>query len=627
MARYLDMIDSPADLKKLKLDQLEDLAQEIRDELITTLAKTGGHLGPNLGVVELTLAWHYVFNSPEDRILMDVSHQSYVHKLLTGRRDRFHTIRQHQGLNGFMLRKESPHDHYGAGHAGTALSAAVGMAAARDLQGGKEHVTALCGDAAFTCGVTFEGLNNAAHQTKRLIVVLNDNEWSIDKNVGAIADYLNKIVTNPTYAHLHQEAEKFLERIGGKTAVRLAHKVEEGLKGLALPSTLFEELGFTYYGPMDGHDLSKLIQTFEFLKSQNHPVLLHVLTTKGKGFDLAMSKQKKFHGVGPNAYHPETGETKSSAPPTYSQIFGETMNRLAAANDKIVGITGAMPNGTGLEVFQAKNPARYFDVGIAEEHAVLFAAGMATRGLKPVCAIYSTFMQRAFDQIVHDVCLQNLPVILCMDRAGLSPDDGPTHHGVFDIAYLRSIPGLVFMQPKDEDEFADMLFTAAAHNGPVAIRYPRGSGSGAKIKETPAILEIGKAEIVRPGKQVVLVGLGNMLEMAMETAAELEKEGVSCAVVNPRFIKPLDTETLLPLIRQAEVVCTFEDHVLMGGFGSCVMEAASDAGLTTPVVRIGWPDEFVEHGRQDVLRETGGLTVRHALDLIRPHIGGRVARA
>ncbi len=617
MAKYLDLIESPQDLKKLKVEELPELAQEIRDELIQTLSKTGGHLGPNLGVVELTLAWHYVFDSPTDRLLMDVSHQSYVHKILTGRRSKMHTIRQYEGLNGFMLRTESPHDHFGAGHAGTALSAALGMATGRDLKGGHEHVTALCGDAAFTCGVTFEALNNAAHHTKKLIVILNDNEWSIDKNVGSIAAYLNKIVTSPTYEHLHESAEKFLERIGGQAAVRLAHKVEEGLKGLAWKqSTLFEEFGFTYYGPLDGHDLPTLVKTFEFFKHQNHPVLLHAITKKGKGFDLAMAKQKKFHGVGPNTYSPDGSETAASGLPTYSQVFGETLSALADKHDNVVGITGAMPNGTGLEIFQARHKDRYYDVGIAEEHAVIFAAGMATRGLKPFCAIYSTFMQRAFDPIVHDVCLQNLDVVLCMDRAGLSPDDGPTHHGVFDIAYLRPIPNIVLMQPKDEDEFVDMLYTAYEHKGPIAIRYSRGSGPGTKIKDKPATLPIGSWEPLRDGHDAVIFALGPMVQLAMEAAATLQQQGISCAVVNARFIKPLDTQTLTSFASKSKVICTMEDHVLSGGFGSAVMEALNASGIHKPVAMIGWSDQFVEHGNLKVLRENGGITASNTVQKI-----------
>ncbi|HPA16616.1 MAG TPA: 1-deoxy-D-xylulose-5-phosphate synthase [Verrucomicrobiae bacterium] len=620
MANLLDGIESPADLKGLSLDQLTVVAQEIRDLLIQTTAHTGGHLGPNLGIVELTLAWHYVFDSPKDRLLMDVSHQCYVHKILTGRRARFHTLRQLDGLNGFMLRTESPHDHFGAGHAGTALSAALGMAVGRDRRGGTEHITALCGDAAFTCGVTYEAMNNAADVTKRLIVVLNDNEWSIDKNVGAIAHYLNKIVTNETYSHLHAQAARFLERIGGRTALKLAHKVEESLKGLvAFPSTLFEELGFTYYGPLDGHDIPNLVQTFRFLKEQDHPVLLHALTKKGKGFDLAIEKAKKYHGIAPGTFDPVELKEIESKPgvPTYSQVFADTLVKLADMDGRVSAITGAMPNGTGLDRFRPKHPDKYYDVGIAEEHAVIFAAGLATQGLKPFCAIYSTFMQRAYDAIIHDVALQHLPVVFCMDRAGLSPDDGPTHHGLFDIAYLRCVPNLVHMQPKDEDEFADMLYTALLHDGPICVRYPRGAARGVKMKDVPRRLEIGKAELIREGSQVALWGLGNMLPMALEVADALEKDGVSCAVINPRFIKPLDEGLLMECARWARLIVTFEDHVVRGGFGSAALEVLSNRGATVPLVRIGWPDEFVEHGHLAALRAKHGLTTEAALVKIR----------
>src|SRR6516165_5678506 len=440
MTRILDQIDSPRDIKGLTVPQLEQLAAEIREELISVLSKTGGHLGPNLGVVELTIAIHYVFDTPQDHFVFDVSHQAYVHKLLTGRREQFHSIRTPGGLNGFMLRSESEHDCYGAGHAGTALSAALGMAVARDRQGGKEHVIALAGDAAFTCGITYEALNNIAHHTRRLIVVLNDNEWSIDKNVGAIATYLNKIVTSPRFDYLHDRAGKLVEMVGGEAALRMARRAEEVAKGMLWPSVIFEELGLKYFGPIDGHDTATLIKTFEYLKKQDRPVLLHVLTQKGKGFEPAMQKQKKFHGLGP--YDAETGETKPLGRRTYSEVFADTMVKLADSDPRVVAITAAMPNGTGLDRFQPHHPDKYFDVGIAEEHAVLFAAGLASRGFKPFCAIYSTFLQRAFDPIVHDVCLQNLPVVFCMDRGGLSADDGPTHHGLFDISYLRSVPNL-----------------------------------------------------------------------------------------------------------------------------------------------------------------------------------------
>src|SRR5664280_3909347 len=504
MSLYLDLVDEPKQIKKLTLDQLRHLAEEIRYELITVLSRNGGHLGPNLGVVELTIALHHVFSTPKDKFVWDVSHQAYVHKLLTGRRDRFHTIRTTNGLNGFALRTESPHDCYGAGHAGTALSAALGMAVARDKAGGKEHVVAVAGDAAFTCGITYEALNNIAHHTKRLIVVLNDNEWSIDKNVGAIASYLNKIVTSPRFGYLHDRAGKLVEKVAGVTALRMARKAEEVAKGMLWPSVIFEELGLKYFGPIDGHDIATLIKTFEFLKKQDRPVLLHVLTQKGRGFEPAMQKQKKFHGLGP--YDPETGETKPLGRRTYSEVFADTMVKLADFDPKVVAITAAMPNGTGLDRFQPHHPDKYFDVGIAEEHAVLFAAGMATKGYKPFCAIYSTFLQRAFDQIVHDVCLQNLPVVFCMDRGGLSGDDGPTHHGLFDISYLRGVPNIIHMVPKDEDELADMMYTALLHDGPSAIRYPRGTGPGAAVKAQPEALAIGVAEVVQDGRDVAILG-------------------------------------------------------------------------------------------------------------------------
>ncbi len=620
MSQILETINAPSDVKRLSIAEMEQLAGEIREELITVLSKTGGHLGPNLGMVELTIALHYVFHTPQDHFLFDVSHQAYVHKLLTGRREQFHTIRTPRGLSGFMLRTESEHDSYGAGHAGTALSAALGMAVARDRMGGNEHVVAVAGDAAFTCGITYEALNNIAHHTRRLLVVLNDNEWSIDKNVGAIANYLNKIVTHPKYDFLHDRAARFVERLGGRVALRMARKAEEGVKGMFWPSVIFEELGLRYYGPIDGHDVATLIKTFEFLKTQDRPVLLHVLTQKGKGFRPALEKKKKFHGLGP--YDPETGETKPLAQRTYSEVFADTLVKLADMNDKVVAITAAMPNGTGLDRFQPKHPDKYFDVGIAEEHAVLFAAGLAAKGFKPFCAIYSTFLQRAFDPVVHDVCLQNLPVVFCLDRGSLSGDDGPTHHGLFDISYLRGIPNIVHMVPKDEDEFVDMLFTALDHPGPVAIRYPRGAGLGVLAKEKPKVLPIGKSELLshRENPQVLIFALGNLVPMGREIACQLDEEGVPAAVVNARFTKPIDVEMLEFYARQVEVILTLEDHVLKGGFGSAVLEELNNLSLNTPVVRIGWPDRFIEHGKPDALRARYGISVEAALERLRPYL-------
>jgi 1-deoxy-D-xylulose-5-phosphate synthase len=620
MASILQSIHSPADLKLLNYDQMAKLAEEIRESLIQTLSKTGGHLGPNLGVVELTLALHTVFETPQDRILFDVSHQAYVHKMLTGRCDRMDTIRQPGGLNGFMLRTESEHDCYGAGHAGTALSAALGMAVARDLAGGHENVIAVAGDAAFTNGISFEAMNNIAEQTKRMIVVLNDNEWSIDRNVGAVARYLHRIVTNEHYQHLHDRATRLIERFAGKTAIKVVRRAEEAAKSMLWPSILFEEFGLEYFGPIDGHNLPLLVETFKFLKTIDHPVLLHILTQKGRGFQPALDGQKKFHGLGP--YDPETGHTPAGVA-TYSEVFANTLADMASTDPRIVAITAAMPNGTGLDHFRPRHPKRYFDVGIAEEHAVIFAAGMATRGYRPVCAIYSTFLQRAFDPIVHDVCLQKLPVLFCMDRAGLSGDDGPTHHGLFDISYLRGIPEIVLMAPKDEDELADMMKTAITLPGPSAIRYPRGAVAGVVRKPEAQVLPIGNAEILSEGSDVAILGLGPMISLARDLAAALARESYSAAVINPRFIKPIDREMLARYASRVAAFVTFEDHVKMGGFGSAVVEALDEMGLSVPVVRIGWPDQFIEHGKIDALRARYGITAEAALEQVLPHLSSR----
>src|SRR3954463_13596065 len=624
--RLLDSVRGPADVRAIREQDLPQLAQEVRDELIKVLSQTGGHLGPNLGVVELTIALHRVFETPKDKFVFDVSHQGYVHKMFTGRLDRIATMRQYKGLNGFLLRTESEHDCYGAGHAGTALSAGLGMAVGRDLRGGDENVVVVAGDAAFTCGISYEALNNAKSQTRRFIVVLNDNEWSIAKNVGAIASYLNNIVANPTYAGLHDKARRFIEAIAGKSAVEFAHRFEEGVKNLLVPSVIFEELGLRYYGPIDGHDIPLLISTFEFLKSQDEPVLLHILTKKGKGYEPAIAKPDKFHGLG--KYKIDSGETAPAPTPTYSELMGKTLAIFAESKQNIVAITAAMPSGSGLGFFQAQHPTRYFDVGIAEEHAALFACGLATQGLKPFLTIYSTFMQRAYDMIIHDIALQNLNVALCMDRAGLSGDDGPTHHGLFDIGYLRHIPNFVHMQPKDEDEFVDMLWTMANYNsGPIAIRYPRGSGVGARPKEKPVLLEIGKAEVVDSEGEVALIGLGSMFEMAEKTRDLLAAQGIKAALINPRWIKPLDTGTLEFFARSVEVVCTIEDHVLHNGFGCAVMEHLHSQMINTPVVRIGWPDQFVEHGTIPILRKKHGLTADALVEKVLPLLKKKNSKA
>ncbi|MFM7182536.1 MAG: 1-deoxy-D-xylulose-5-phosphate synthase [Verrucomicrobiales bacterium] len=614
----LDTIQGPADVKKLKAEELDALAAEIRHKLVHSISRTGGHLGPNLGVVELSIALHRVFNTPADKFVFDVSHQGYVHKMLTGRNESIHTIRQYEGLNGFLLRTESEHDIYGAGHAGTALSAALGMAVARDLSGGDENVVCVAGDAAFTCGPTFEALNNIG-STKRLIVVLNDNEWSIDKNVGAIARYLNHLATNKAYSAIRHKAAEFVEKVAGKMARRIAHRIEEGAKNVLLPSVIFEEFGLRYFGPIDGHDIATLVHSFEFLKTLNEPVILHIITEKGRGYEPALANPGKFHGLGP--YQIETGETPTTAL-TASDVFARSVTDFAKQDKSIVAITAAMPGGTKLEIFKKEIPERYFDVGIAEEHAALFACGLATRGLKPFLAIYSTFMQRAYDMIIHDMAIQQLPVRLCMDRGGLSGDDGPTHHGLFDIGYLRHVPNLVHMQPRNENELADMLWTMACHEeGPIAIRYPRGPIAGTAVKAERTKLEIGKAEVlVGDGNDVALFGLGTFFSMAEETRQALEQAGIRASLINPRFIKPLDTAVLEKFARQCKVIATFEDHVLHNGFGCSVIEHLHEAGIHTPVIRLGWPDEFIEHGTVPILREKHGLTPGHAVARIKAQL-------
>ncbi len=636
MSRYLDMVDEPRHVKNLTLPQLAQLADEIRQELINTLAVNGGHLGPNLGVVELSIALLRVFETPKDKFVWDVSHQSYVHKLLTGRKRRFATIRTTDGLCGFTLRSESEHDAFGAGHAGTALSAALGIAAARDRRGTDENVVCIFGDAALTNGISFEALNNIGHTTKRFIAVLNDNEFSIAKNVGAISAYLNRLITNPRYNQIAKDFQRFLLRLPkGELALKLAHKAEEGFKGALTgvglqpksgqmdmdgrgghgSPVMFEEMGLRYLGPIDGHDLPLLISTLEFAKTCDHPIVIHVLTQKGKGFEAALKNPEKFHGLGP--YDVKTGATlpvRIGTPPAWQDVFGEVMVKLARRNNFLVGITAAMPSGTGLKALEKALPERYFDVGIAEEHAVIFAAGMATMGFHPVCAIYSSFLQRAYDCIHHDVCLQDLPVIFCMDRAGLSANDGPTHHGVFDISYLRCLPNVIGMAPKDEDELQDMMFTATLQPHPSFIRYPRGPAEGVPLKEIPSPIEIGKAEVLRNfagngGRRVALFALGNMQRLARQAAEKLTADGCDVALINPRFFKPLDLGTHEFFGRGADVVATLEDHALMGGYGSAVLEMFSEKGITTPLVRLGWPDKFIEHATTvDYLRERHGLT-------------------
>jgi 1-deoxy-D-xylulose-5-phosphate synthase len=609
----LERIKGSSDVKKFTDAELPVLADEIRREIIEVTSKNGGHIGPNLGVVELTLALHRVFETPKDRFVMDVAHQGYVHKLLTGRAGaKFKKIRQGGGLSGFLMRDEDPNDCYGAGHAGTALSAALGMAAARDHNGTNEHVVALLGDAALTCGITMEALNNVATSTKRLIVILNDNEWSIAKNVGAISTYLNKLITSPTYNRKHHDLESFLKGIpGGDSLLELGSRAKKEAKDFIVPSSLFEKFDLRYLGPIDGHDLPLLVRYLEFCKNSDRPVLLHVLTKKGRGYDVAIKNPEKFHGTSP--FDIATGAStpsKPGTPPNWQDVFGKTLAQFAKADQTIIGITAAMPSGTSLSHLAKEVPKQFFDVGIAEEHAVLFAAGLATSGLHPVCAIYSTFLQRAYDPIIHDVALQNLPVAFCMDRAGLSPNDGPTHHGLFDIAYLRTVPRAVIMQPKDEDEMVDMLHTALVHQGPAFIRYPRGPAMGVKIKDQPVAIPLGQAEVLREGRDIVIWALGPMLQDAAALADKLAAEhGISVGIVNARFAKPLDTELLYQQARTTRMFVTMEDHVMMGGFGSGVLEALNQAGLATPVERIGWPDNFVGHGSSVAeLRAQNGLS-------------------
>lgn len=608
----LDQIQSPDDLKAFSLKERKQLAEEIRKRIIETTARNGGHVGPNLGVVEISIGLHRVFNTPKDRLVFDVSHQAYVHKLLTGRNGKeFDNLRLDDGLSGFMNRAESPHDSYGAGHAGTALSAALGMATARDKRGSDEHVVAVCGDAAFTCGITMEALNNVASNTKRLVIILNDNEWSIAKNVGALSRYFNDLITNPIYNRLNDDIEAFLKKMpGGKSIIKFGAKWKRETKDFFVSSSLFETYGLRYIGPIDGHDLEQVEQYLKFAKSSEQPILLHLHTTKGKGYDVALENPERFHGATP--FDIETGKGNPQAPntpPKYQEVMGTTLTQLARKNKNIVGITAAMPSGTGINILEKELPEQTFDVGIAEEHAVLFAAGMATSGFHPVCAIYSTFLQRAIDPIIHDVALQKLPVLFCMDRAGLSPNDGATHHGLFDISYLRSVPHCVLMAPSNEDELADMMATGLNYDGPAFIRYPRGNAVGKAIKPEPEILPLGKAKRLQPLGQIDIWAYGTILADAEVLAQSLRAEGYTVGLVNARFAKPLDTDALLHTAQNSKLIVTLEDHVISGGFGSAVLEALQEANSNCPLERLGWPDEFIEHGSS-----VATLRTQHGLD-------------
>ena len=609
MSTILDRINEPADLKPLSADELTQLAGEIRTLMIDTISKTGGHLASNLGVVELTLALLRVFTPPADKIIWDVSHQTYTYKILTGRKDRFSTLRQHGGLSGFLSRKESPYDEFGAGHSGTALSAALGMAAARDRQGGTNHVVAVVGDAGLGGGISFEALNNVESSTKRLILILNDNEMSISANVGSVSRYLGELLANPRYNRWKHSIEKAIKRMSGQsnTLRRVYVRVEETVKSVFLHSVLFEEFGFRYIGPIDGHDIPRLIAALEIARDDLQPILLHVATQKGKGYEFAEKCPETWHGTG--SFDVESGMalTHASAP-SYSQIFGSTLERLSARDPRIMAITAAMQGGTGLSAFAKRFPDRFFDVGISEEHAVVFAAGLATQGMIPVFAVYSTFVQRAVDYIVHDVCLQNLPVIICLDRAGIVGDDGPTHHGVFDIALLRNFPNLTIMQPADGAELAHMLYSATQWKRPVVIRYPRGVSPGFVPPDQLEEVPYGQARVLREGWEVQIWALGDMIPLAMATADRLVTRGYSAGVVNGRFVAPLDSKLLQSQSVLARAFLTIENGTAHGGFGSAITENLSEIGYQGRIVCSGWPHEFVPHGNPAILMEKYGLT-------------------
>lgn len=606
----LDSINSPADLHNLSVQQLEQLAGEIRERIIETVSRTGGHLAPSLGVVELTLALHYVFDSPRDKIIWDVGHQAYAHKLVTGRREVFATLRQHGGLSGFTVRAESPHDPFGAGHGSTSIAAALGFAKARDLRGGTEKVVAVIGDGAMTGGLALAALNQAGAMQADMMVVLNDNEMSISRNVGALSAHLARLraaLVEPAVRRMRAEVAQALRRLPmGEAMLEALDRVRDGVKQLVVPGMLFEEMGFTYLGPIDGHDLSDLISTLRQASRLRGPVLVHVVTVKGKGYEPAEADPVRFHGTRP--FDVENGLVETSPPEgvTYSQVFGEALMELARRDERIVAVAAAMIEGTGLGPFREAFPQRCFDLGMAEEVAVVFAAGLAAAGLKPVVAIYSTFLQRAYDPILHDVALQGLPVVFALDRAGLVGDDGPTHHGVFDLSYLRQVPGMVCMAPADEGELRRMLATALALDGPAALRYPRGAGPQRGLDEPLEPLGIGKAEVLREGRDVAILALGSMVPAALEAADMLAGEGLAAAVVNARFAKPLDAELICDLARSCGGLVTVEENTAVGGFGGGVVELVAERGLRVPVRVLGLPDSFVAHGdRQRLLSECG----------------------
>jgi 1-deoxy-D-xylulose-5-phosphate synthase len=606
MTVHLKDLTGPEQLKVLSTQELTALGDEIRQVILETVARTGGHLAPNLGVVEMTLALHTVFDSPHDKILWDVSHQSYVHKLLTGRYYRFGTLRQYQGIAGFTDPHESIHDHFHWGHASTSISAAVGMAKARDLQGENHEVIAVIGDGALTGGMAYEALDHAGHDKTRLIVVLNDNSMSIAPNVGGISNYLARIRTGPSYQRVKHDMRDALKNIPfvGAQAFEFVDRLKEGVKHLLVDNMFFEDLGLTYIGPVDGHNLVGLQEAFRQARSYPGPTVVHVVTTKGKGVPYAEELPDKFHGGGP--FDIKTGKTAPGSV-TYSEVFGNTLSKLARLDPRVVAITAAMPSGMGMTKFSREFPDRYFDVGIAEQHGITFAAGLAKSGMRPVFGVYSTFLQRAYDQVIHDVALQNLSVVLSLDRAGLV-EDGATHQGVFDVTYLRAIPNMVVMAPKDENELQHMLYTGVNRDGPAALRYPRGKAIGVPMDEELHTLAIGKGELLLDGTDVTLVGLGTMVQTCLAAAEELAREGISAAVVNPRFIKPLDGDLLVRMACETGAVVTVEEAALAGGFGAAVLELYSEEGVPARVKRVGIPDAFVPHGDPKIYREQFGLT-------------------
>lgn len=622
MYALLNRIEKPEDVKALTVRELEQLASELRHFIIDTVSQNGGHLAPNLGTVELTLALYSVFSFPGDKLVWDVGHQAYTHKILTGRRDAFKTLRKKGGITGFPNRSESVYDAFGVGHASTSISAALGMALARDARGEKNQVIAVIGDGALTGGESFEALNNAGDLGTKLIVILNDNEMSIDANVGAMSEYLSRIRIAPQYARAKRDMGSLLMSIPhiGDKVYKTASHLKDGVRSVLVPGSLFEEMGFHYIGPIDGHNIGLLEEVLASAKEMEGPVLIHIHTVKGKGYKPAEQAPDKFHGVG--CFDPSTGKSakKAGCAPSYTSVFSKALIDLAKDRPDILAITAAMPSGTGLKAFGQAYPKRFFDVGIAEEHAMTLAAGMAAAGMHPVIALYSTFAQRAYDQLIHDVCLQNLPVTLCLDRAGLVGEDGPTHHGVFDLSYLRQMPNMCVMAPKDEEELRHMLATAIAIEGPAAVRYPRGAGLGVPLTDSLETLPVGKAEVLQEEGNIAFLAVGTMVEKAKETAAILKEEGIEAAVVNMRFIKPLDTELLGEMARTKRLLITAEENVLAGGFGSAVAEYLADHGIEVPLLRFGIPDRFIEQGTRRELLSLIGLQPDEMAERIRERL-------